>query len=152
GIDRRRRRRGAGMVRRAGEIADLAFGGDWRGDELALWAAVMALRGCAGLQIHLGPARACDRPFVLAPELVVLQSAACAHLQLGRRLRHDPGVDALQPVVEEAELVGAAFLAVKRVEVRAGVDPQLLVLARRLRERFGVAAQMQPDAGPVADA
>ena len=112
----------------------------------------MVLLGLLGLEIHPGPARAGNRPLVLEPELVFLQAAAGADLQLDRRLIHDAGVDPLEPVVEEAQLIQAAFLGVERMEVRSRMDAQLLGLACRIHEAFGVAAQMQADAGPVADA
>ena len=105
------------------------------------------------LQIQLRPLRARERPLVLEAELVAAEIAAAgADHELHRRLVHDPGVDALQPVVEEAQLVEPAFLGMERMEVRAGVDAQLLVLRGRVHEAFGVAAQVQPRAGPVADA
>ena len=81
-----------------------------------------------------------------------LRAAAGADLELHRRLVHDPGVDAFQPVIEPAQLVDAPFLRVERMEVRAGVDAQLLVLRRGVHVALGVAAQMHREAAPVADA
>ena len=78
--------------------------------------------------------------------------AALADRELDRRLVHHAVVDALEPVVEEAQLIAPALLGVERMHVRAGVDAQLLVLRGGAHERLGVAAQMQRHAGPVADA
>ncbi len=77
---------------------------------------------------------------------------ALADEQLHRRLAHDAGVLALQPVIEKAQLVAPAFLGIERVVVRAGVNAQLLPFRRGAQVAFGVAAQMQPHAAPVAGA
>ena len=66
-----------------------------------------------------------------------------------RRLVHHAVLDTFQPVVEELDLIGAAFLGVECVHVAAGVNAQLLVLGRCAREGLGVAAQMQRHARPV---
>ena len=71
--------------------------------------------------------------------------------ELDRRLVHHAVVDAFQPVVQEAGLILPRFLAVERMHVAAGMDAQLLVLGGRAHEGLGVAAQMEPEAGPVAD-
>ena len=74
-----------------------------------------------------------------------------ADRELDRRLVHHAVVDALEPVVEEAHLIRPALLGVERMHVGAGLDAQLLVLGGGAHEGLGVAAQMQADAGPVAD-
>jgi len=48
--------------------------------------------------------------------------------ELDRGLAHDSGINALEPVVEEAQLVGPPFLGVERVVMRTGMNAQLLVL------------------------
>ena len=77
---------------------------------------------------------------------------ALADRQLHRRLVHDAVVDALEPVIEEAQLIAAPLVGIERVYVRAGVNAKLLVRGCRTHESFGVAAQMQAHARPVADA
>ena len=78
-------------------------------------------------------------------------AVAGADRELDRRLLHHAVVDVLEPVVEEAQLVAPAVLAVERMVMRAAVDAQLLVLRCGAHIALGGAAQVQPHAGPVAD-
>ena len=78
-------------------------------------------------QVHLLPLRARERPLVLEAEGIRLRAATGADLELHRRLVHDPGVDALQPVVEEAQLVEPALFRMERMKVGSGMDAKLLV-------------------------
>ena len=91
------------MAWRAGEIGDRGFVCDRIGQQRALRAVVVVLLGSLGLQIHSGPARAANRPLVLEPELVFLQAAAGANLQLDRRL-----------IKEVARIIGAIEEGVER--------------------------------------
>src|SRR5208283_3507166 len=86
------------------------------------------------IEVELGPARALERPFVLAAPFESV--AAPADREFYARLVHHPVVDALEPVIEEANLIAAAVLAVERMHVRAAMDAQLLVRRRRAHERL----------------
>ena len=101
------------------------------------------------IEIELGPLRAGERPFVLVPPFDLV--AALADRELDRRLVHDAVVDAFEPVIEEADLIGPPLLGIERVHVAAGMDAQLLVLGCGAHIGLGIAAQMQAEAGPVAD-
>ena len=81
------------------------------------------------IEIELGPLRAGERPFVLVAPFDLV--APFADRELDRRLVHHAVVDAFEPVVEEADLIGPPSSAVERMHVAAGVDAQLLVLGRR---------------------
>src|SRR6185312_12232980 len=90
------------------------------------------------IEIEPGPLRARDRPFVLVAEMIF--AMAGADRELDRRFLHHAVVDVLEPVVEEAELVAAALLAVEWMEMRAAVDAQLLVLGCGAHIALGGAA------------
>ena len=100
-------------------------------------------------QIHFGVLRARNRPLVLEAKRRAF-GAAGADFEFHRRLVHESGVDAFQPVIQEAQLIDAAFLRVKRVEMRAAVDTQFLVLRLGAQIRLGVASEMHAEAAPVA--
>ena len=93
--------------------------------------------------MELGPLSTRQRPFVLKAELIGatgLQDAAGTDLQLDRRFVHDAGVDALQPVIHETQLIDAPFFGMEGVVMRTGMDAQFLVLGGGLRKSLGVAA------------
>ena len=115
-------------------------------------AAALRWRILLDVQVELRPLRARDRPFVLVAERIRLRAAAGADLELDRRLVHHAGVDALEPVVEPAQLVDAGLERMERMEVAAGMDAQLLVLRGGQHVGLGVAAQVHREAAPVADA
>ncbi len=84
--------------------------------------------------------RARDRPFVLEAPLDLV--AALADRELDRRLVHHTVVDALEPVIEKAQLILPAFLGVERMHMGAGLHAQLLVPGGGAHEGFGIAAQV----------
>ena len=94
------------------------------------------------VQVQPGPLRARERPLVLVTEMIF--AVAGADRELDRRLQHHAVVDVLEPVVEEPQLVAPAVLAMERMEVRAAVDAQFLLLGRRPHVAFGGAAQAAP--------
>src|SRR6266446_314310 len=59
--------------------------------------------------------------------------------------------DVLEPVLEEAQLVASAVVAVERMVMRAAMDAQLLMFGGGAHVAFGRAAQMQSHARPVPD-
>src|SRR5205823_4638843 len=69
---------------------------------------------CRRLQEELRPLRALDRPLVLETPLGIALPAF-ADQKLHRRLAHDAGIDALEPMIEEAQLIVAAFGGIERV-------------------------------------
>src|SRR5258708_36457175 len=99
----------------------------------------------AGMQIHLGPPGARDRPFALVArdELVDM-----AHLELHARLLR-PVALALEEVVEEPELQLAPIVGVEVRPVLDAVRLEPLLLGRRAHEAFEVAARMQALPAPV---
>src|SRR4051794_18224571 len=102
--------------------------------------------------MHLRPLGARDRPGVLEAERVwLVEAPASLDRELDRRLVHDPGIDAFQPVVEPAELIDARFFRVERMVVSAAVYAQLLVLRRRAHVGLGVAAKVHRKTAPVPD-
>src|SRR3954452_12295264 len=101
----------------------------------------MRLLFAAGLQIEPCPLRPPDRPLVFVTEFVILdRPAAGAYLQLDWRLVHDAGVDTFEPVLEKAQLIRPSLLGVKRMEMSARMNAQLLMLAGCQHETFGIAA------------
>jgi hypothetical protein len=79
------------------------------------------------VEMHLGPLRTFQRPFVFKAELVRLGAAAGTDFDFHRWLIHDAAVNPLQPVIEPAQLVATAVLGIKSVVVSASMDAQLLV-------------------------
>src|SRR5436190_10910864 len=115
------------MVRRAGGgIAARPCRGGLRSGQRAADALAFGAVGLGEVQVQPGPFRARERPLVLVAEMIL--AVAGADRELDRRLLHHAGVDVLEPVVEEAQLVAPAVLAVERMEVRAAMDAQLLLL------------------------
>src|SRR5262245_62720272 len=94
----------------------------------------------AGVEVEIepGPLRARERPLVLVAEMIF--AVAGADRELDRRLLHDAIVDVLEPIVEEAQLIAPAVLAVERMQVRAAMDAQFLVLRRPWRLALWCAA------------
>src|SRR5207248_4482105 len=87
-------------------------------------AAFRALRP-GEIEIKFAPLRAREWPFVLVTEMI--GAAASADRELDRRLLHHAVVDALEPMIEEAQLIVAAVFAVEGMVVRAAMNAQLLV-------------------------
>ena len=140
------------VVAGAGGIG--GFGGDLRRrrHEFPLAVAGLVRRFAIDLKIQLRPLRARERPLVLETVRVGLSAAARPNLDLNRRLAHDAGVDAFQPVIEPAQLVDARFFRMERMKMRAAVYAQLLVRGCRAHVALGVASQVHGETAPVADA
>ena len=78
--------------------------------------------------------------------------AAFADQELYRGLAHDAGVDAFEPMIEEAKLILAPLGGIERVIVRSRVNAQFLVRRSGAHITLGVATQVQPHPAPVAGA
>src|SRR5580765_6127538 len=115
------------MVRRAGGgIAARCGRRGLRSGKRAADALAFGAVGLGEVQVQPCPFRARERPLVLVAEMIL--AVAGTDRELDRRLLHYAVVDVLEPMVEEPQLIATAVLAVERMEVRAAVDAQLLLL------------------------
>src|SRR5947209_20571115 len=87
------------------------------------------------VEVELGPLRARDRPLALVAEMICAVTGADGELH--RRLLHHVIVDVLEPVIEEAQLVASAVVAVERMVMRAAMDAQLLMFGGGAHVAFG---------------
>src|SRR5258708_25441756 len=85
----------------------------------------LAFGGCRQSEIELAPLRARERPFGFVPPHD--GAAALADGELHWRLVHEAVVDALEPAVEEPQLIATPVLRIERMHVGAGMDAELLL-------------------------
>src|SRR5207249_1721157 len=100
-----------------------------------------------GMEVHLRPLRACERPFVLGAQRETL--AGMPDVERDAGLLIPAGVRTLQKAAEEALLQSHAVVAVEVREVRVAVHLEPLLLRAGGEEAFVVAARMQALPAPV---
>ena len=100
------------------------------------------------VEMESGPLRSGQRPLVLVPPLEV--GARPSDRELDRWLACDARVDVLEPLLEEPQLQEPTLHGVEGRDVVAAVHAQHLVLRASADVAVDIAAEMQPDASPVA--